>query len=216
LCKSSHSLRDSDGESNAHYFYSSWLFASSLVLGLGLLGGFGRITEKYCRLSIESLEYFAETDAHAKQYSLIAKSLLNTALEYLDRREAQERLRRTENSSQLFGLIPREVRDPGDAHAVPRPSINRHAASPYSNSTSKDSNYSSKIDHMRPTHLGSSSPRFAFDLDSTFLGLTDTLPRTPDFSIMGGPLDPEADAFAALNLFPLLETSGHIDLANYL
>ncbi|KAH8900952.1 hypothetical protein GQ53DRAFT_604734, partial [Thozetella sp. PMI_491] len=85
----------------------SWLFASSLVLGLGLLGGFGRIIEKYCGSSIAALEHFAQSDAHAMQYSLIAKSLLSTALQYLDKKETQERLRRTESSSQLFGLIPR-------------------------------------------------------------------------------------------------------------
>ncbi len=58
--------------------------------------------------------------------------------------------------------------------------------------------------------------RFSFDFESTFLGLTDTLPGTPDFSLMGGSLDGDAEqTFGALNLFPLLETDGHIDLANY-
>ncbi len=65
----------------------SWLFASSLILGLGLLGGFGRIIEKYSRTSITALEYFAKNDAHAMQYSLIANSMLVTALQYLDKKE---------------------------------------------------------------------------------------------------------------------------------
>lgn len=51
---------------------------------------------------------------------------------------------------------------------------------------------------------------------TTFLGMTESLPRTPEFSIMGGSLDSDADqTFGALSLFPLLETDGHIDLANY-
>ncbi|KJZ75479.1 hypothetical protein HIM_05175 [Hirsutella minnesotensis 3608] len=83
----------------------SWLFASSLVLGVGLLGGFGRILEKYSRMSIQCLDHFAKTDGHAAQYSLIAQSLLATALEHLERQELEERLRRTESSSQLFGLL---------------------------------------------------------------------------------------------------------------
>ncbi|KAJ3496663.1 hypothetical protein NLG97_g2491 [Lecanicillium saksenae] len=88
----------------------SWLFAASLVLGVGLLGGFGRILEKYTRMSIQTLDHFAQTDGHAAQYSLIAQSLLTTALEDLERRELQERMRRTESSSQLFGLMPHDSR----------------------------------------------------------------------------------------------------------
>ena len=83
----------------------TWLFASSLVLGVGLLGGFGRILEKEVRQSIRTLEHFAKNDTHATQYALIGQSLLSTALEYLERREMQDRMRRSENSSQLFGLV---------------------------------------------------------------------------------------------------------------
>ena len=68
---------------------------------------------------------------------------------------------------------------------------------------------------------GEEEPRFGFDF---FLGLNgnsdtqDALQGTPDFGLMGGGLDADVDAeqtFGALNLFPLLETDGHIDLANY-
>lgn len=98
----------------------SWLFAASLVLGLGLLGGFGRVIEKHCRASIAALDYFAESDAHALQYSLIAKSLLATALEYLERRETMERSRRTESSAKIFGLLPREdIYRQGEAEYLP-------------------------------------------------------------------------------------------------
>ncbi|TQV94061.1 Fungal specific transcription factor [Cordyceps javanica] len=96
----------------------SWLFAASLVLGVGLLGGFGRILEKYTRMSIQALDHFAQTDGHATQYSLIAQSLLTTALEDLERRELQERMRRTESSSQLFGLVPHDAHRPSSFGAA--------------------------------------------------------------------------------------------------
>ncbi|KAK4151044.1 hypothetical protein C8A00DRAFT_36314 [Chaetomidium leptoderma] len=186
----------------------SWLFASSLVLGVGLLGGFGRIIEKHCRASIVALEYFAQADAHAVQYSLIAKSLLATALQYLEKREIQERQQRTESSSQLFGLIPRT---PCEANNHDRTlSGSWHSENPQKGAH--------RPDKARSGHVDDQEPRFSFDFESTFLGLTDNFSGTPDFSLMGGPLDAGADAeqtFGALNLFPLLETDGHIDLANY-
>ncbi|KAK1783360.1 hypothetical protein QBC45DRAFT_128810 [Copromyces sp. CBS 386.78] len=273
----------------------SWLFASSLVLGLGLLGGFGRIIEKYCRASIAALEYFAEADAHAVQYSLIAKSLLNTALAYLEKREMQDRLRRTESSSQLFGLIPRgdsgddtthdnnnnhntttndhEDPNPSNSHQHQHdqqshyqrsiqhtnPSVGGHFAGgihgsirgggsthpqqqqqqpkplSYPIGTTHHHNYHHHHHHHTPPTSSFFSPsRFNntnnnmnhnhFDFvghghestATTFLGMTESLPRTPEFSIMGGSLDSDADqTFGAMNLFPLLETDGHIDLAYY-
>ncbi|KAL2133103.1 hypothetical protein VTI74DRAFT_2934 [Chaetomium olivicolor] len=186
----------------------SWLFASSLVLGVGLLGGFGRIIEKHCRASIAALEYFAQADAHAVQYSLIAKSLLTTALQYLEKREMQERQQRTESSSQLFGLIPRTSRETNDGRR------DRVLSGSWQGDSSPKG--TTRTDKARSGHVDSQMPRFSFDFESTFLGLTDTLPRTPDFSQFGGPLDAESEqTFGAMNLFPLLETDGHIDLANY-
>jgi len=178
------------------------LFASSLVLGVGLLGGFGRIIEKHCRASIAALEYFAQADAHAMQYSLIAKSLLATALQYLERREVEERQQRTESSSQLFGLIPRTPRGSGSGHSRPWESERHYAGD--------------KPDKTQSGHVDDGEPRFNFDFEATFLGMSDSLPRTPDFALMGGSLGADAEqTFGALNLFPLLETDGHIDLANY-
>ncbi|KAK3690075.1 hypothetical protein B0T22DRAFT_374852 [Podospora appendiculata] len=189
----------------------SWLFASSLVLGLGLLGGFGRVIEKHCRSSIAALEYFAEADAHAVQYSLIAKSLLATALDYLEKKEAQEHRKRTEISSQLFGFIPREPRENNESGQLQGPDC-QQTASP--SGTGTRSLY--KPDRVRQMDFEGPTPRLDFDFESTFLGLTESLSRTPEFSLMGGSLDSDADqAFGALNLFPLLETDGHIDLANY-
>ena len=270
-------------------------------MGLGLLGGFGRIIEKYCRASIAALEYFAEADAHAVQYSLIAKSLLNTALAYLEKREMQDRLRRTESSSQLFGLIPRgdsgeettndntnddtnddredlnntsnSYQQLGHQHEQQsqyqrsiqhtNPSVGGHFAggihgsirggggSTYPQQPNKQSSYPIGTTHHNyhhhhlhhhahvPTSSSSFSPsRFINNTNSinhnhfdfvghghahdgsttatTFLGMTESLPRTPEFSIMGASLDSDADqTFGAMNLFPLLETDGHIDLANY-
>ncbi|KAK4241215.1 hypothetical protein C8A03DRAFT_12548 [Achaetomium macrosporum] len=185
----------------------SWLFASSLVLGVGLLGGFGRIIEKHCRACIAALEYFAQADAHAVQYSLIAKSLLATALEYLEKKEIQERQRRTESSSQLFGLIPRTARPISDGNRDPAHSGSRQSESP---------DVSARPEKARLGHADSQTPRFGFDFESTFLGLSETVTRTPDFLFMDGPLDADAEqTFGALNLFPLLETDGHIDLASY-
>ncbi len=64
---------------------------------MGLLAGFGRLLERSTRRSIAALEYFARDDTHALQYSLIAKSLLTTALGYLEKQEMLERLQRTES-----------------------------------------------------------------------------------------------------------------------
>ncbi|EGR52967.1 fungal specific transcription factor domain-containing protein [Trichoderma reesei QM6a] len=170
----------------------SWLFAASLVLGVGLLGGFGRILEKYTQLSIQTMEHFAQNDAHAKQYSLIAQSLLTTALEHLERQDLQERMRRTESSSQLFGLGAPDARYRG---SLDRPSFLQHQG-------------------LSP---GGPSPRLA-EMDSVFLGLSEPMLHTPDTNaywdgIVG---NNDNDPNSALNLFPLLEAGGGIDLAHWL
>lgn len=186
------------------------------MLGVGLLGGFGRIIEKYCRASIAALEHFAQADAHALQYSLIAKSLLGTALAYLEKRELQERRQRTESSSQLFGLIPpassRGAACDADAgRGLSR--RNRRSTSPGASPAAKGLAGDEKT---HPGHSDSQVSRLGFDFDSTLFGWGETLPRTPDFSLMGGSLESDAEqTLGALNLFPLLETDGHIDLANY-
>ncbi|TWU76282.1 hypothetical protein ED733_005371 [Metarhizium rileyi] len=192
----------------------SWLFASGLVLGVGLLGGFGRILEKYCRMSIQALDHFAKTDGHAAQYSLIAQSLLMTALEHLERQELEERLRRTENSSQLFGLMPPEPpTTPGDSTAG-------RDATQYTN-TSAESAFSRARGFLDRTSFsqhqesqGVPSPRLA-EIDSAFLGLTESLMQTPDNNFWNGYIGNDGDTGSALNLFPLLEAGGGIDLAHY-
>ncbi|KAI6784607.1 uncharacterized protein J7T54_006652 [Emericellopsis cladophorae] len=188
----------------------SWLFASSLVLGVGLLGNFGRILEKYTRISIQALDHFAQADTHATQYSLIAQSLLNTALEHLEKRELQERLRRTESSSQLFGLIPQESRARGSA-VSPATQANSTAASPaVSTSQRRHSLFDRSLFNPQSTvpspRGGDLDPSSLFGPGDVFGGLD------ANFWSNQGNEDPSS----ALNLFPLLEGGGGIDLAHYL
>ncbi|KAF4986959.1 hypothetical protein FDECE_15677 [Fusarium decemcellulare] len=189
----------------------SWLFASSLVLGIGLLGGFGRILEKYTRMCIHALDHCSKHDTHARQYSLIAQSLLTTALEYLEKRELAERQRRTENSSQLFGLIPSETNTESNSPLPRDPS--QPVASPASNNRPRDSLDRSFLQHNGLQAVG--SPPFG-DLDSAFLGLSESLLQTPDPSYWGGPMGADGDSGSALNLFALLDAGGGIDLTHHL
>lgn len=190
----------------------SWLFASSLVLGIGLLGGFGRILEKYTRMSIHALDHCSKHDTHARQYSLIAQSLLTAALEYLEKRELAERQRRTENSSQLFGLIPSEAGTDSTSPAIAR-DPSHPVASPGSNTRPRDSLDRSFLQHNGLQGVG--SPPFG-DLDSAFLGLSESMLQTPDPSYWGGPTGMEGDSGSALNLFALLDAGGGIDLTHHL
>lgn len=198
----------------------SWLFAGSLVLGAGLLGGFGRILEKYARMSVTALDHFAKIDAHAAQYSMISKSLLTTAVEYLEKKEVQERLQRTESSAQLFGLIPNEARDGDSISARRSPEALRKVSSPVRMGHQRDLNPEPTPQNHPTPHFGMgsvASPSLFSDLDPAFLTMSNSLPRTPDLSLLSGAFEGD-DSFGGLNLFPLLDTGGggHIDLAHYL
>ena len=173
------------------------MFASSLVLGIGLLGNFGRVLEKYTRLAIHALDHCSKHDTHAGQYSLIAQSLLTTALEHLEKRELAERQRRTENSSQLFGLIPSEA----------SPSFRRETTAATPGRESLDRSF---LQHNGLQNVG--SPLFG-DLDSAFLGLSESMMQTPDPSYWSVA---EGDSGSALNLFALLDGGGGIDLTHHL
>ncbi|RYP40417.1 hypothetical protein DL767_001717 [Monosporascus sp. MG133] len=184
----------------------SWLFASALVIGVGLLGGFGRVLEKYARMAISALEFFAKEDTHAMQYSLIAKSLLTSALQYLETKETKERIQIAENSSQLFGLIPKE--DALSQVSVPV-------------GTTRDLRPST----TRPGEVGSTciSPASRAadsmfgEIDTSIFSLNDPLAPPSEFSHLArNPQDQVDQVFGALNLFPLLNGNGHIDLAHYL
>lgn len=179
------------------------------MLGLGLLGGFGRILQKHCGASISALEYFGEVDGHAMQYSLIAKCLLTTALEHLEKREAQERARRTESSAQLFGLVPRPLQGTTQA-SVPELLLDEERTRLLT--PEKDAGNS---DGAHP--FEGRSPHFSLNFEADMFDLTESMSMTPEFSIPTGAFDVDGDpTLGSMNLFPLLEnTEGHIDLANY-
>lgn len=235
------------------------------MLGAGLLGSFGRILEKYARMSIAALEHFAKLDAHAAQYAMISRSLLSTAVEYLEKKETQERLQRTESSAQLFGLLPSGLRGDmlpsesshsGFHHSRRSPEFARKMmASPPKSGTpglgtgnaltekresiaqgsEPNNNHNNNNSHhhggtgietgsshpsagFTPGMMGMGSPLFS-DLDPAFLTMSNSLPRTPDLSLMNSMFDGEETSFGGLNLFPLLDGTGgggHIDLAHYL
>ncbi|KAM3417210.1 hypothetical protein BST61_g5470 [Cercospora zeina] len=84
----------------------SWLFTTSLVLAVGILGRSGLIFEAHLKASISCLDYFAKVDPHARQYSLISQALLKTTTSHITKRELHLRRRRKQASSQLFGLLP--------------------------------------------------------------------------------------------------------------
>ncbi|RCI10927.1 hypothetical protein L249_5168, partial [Ophiocordyceps polyrhachis-furcata BCC 54312] len=185
----------------------SWLFASSLVLGVGLLGGFGRNLEKTCRMSIRAMDHFSKIDGHATQYSLIAQSLLETTLAYLERRDVEERQRRTQSSTQLFGLMPSEMPTSNSPlqpqHPTDNPERRAGEGDPAKGPVGRS-------DQRSPASFA----------DAGFLGLSESSLQTPDtdFWSVGSLLGAEADAAAAsaLNLFPLLDAGGSIDLAHHL
>ncbi|KAI1463729.1 IDO-domain-containing protein [Daldinia caldariorum] len=180
----------------------SWLFASSLVLGVGLLGGFGRILEKYAWMSITGLEYFARGDAHALQYSLIAKSLLSSALKHLQKQDVDERLRITESSSKLFGLVPKE-RQP---HEAPPPTHDTQPRMLPSDPGTTD------MPQSLPTHDLFPSP--FHDIDPALLSLGYSFDSTAGAFLGRDQQDRIDHVFGALNLFPLLDGNGHIDLVH--
>lgn len=171
---------------------------------------------------MSALEHFAKLDAHAAQYAMISKSLLTTAVEFLERREAQERLQRTESSAQLFGLIPHQNREADSLSMRKSPEMNRklNNASPATAGGNRDMGGAEHLmGDAHPTNsgmMGMASPFFS-DLDPAFLTMSSGLPQTPDL-LMSGAFDGDESSFGGLNLFPLLETGGggHIDLAHYL
>lgn len=178
------------------------------MVGVGLLGDFGRILEKDVRMSISALEYFAKHDAHAFQYSLIIKSLHTSATEYLERKERHERLQISESSSQLFGLTPRQPREA--SRATPRPTQDNNFHSPAANHHSVGSS-SEAVETFR--ELGTA---FFEDLDPSIFPFVHSSSHTPELPVVNGVSQNTDQVFGALNLFPLLDESGHIDLAHYL
>ncbi|SMQ53578.1 unnamed protein product [Zymoseptoria tritici ST99CH_3D7] len=87
----------------------SWLFTTSLVLAVGVLGRSGLAYEESCKASIQCIEYFAEVDPHARQYVLIVQSLIQTTTKHVKERESRLRSERKQASSQLFGILPSDA-----------------------------------------------------------------------------------------------------------
>ena len=139
------------------------------------------------------------------QYSLIAKSLRSTALQHLEAKEVRERARISEGSSQLFGLMPREGN-------VPRTSVSTGVSSSVRGEVpSSDPSVSSTAEG---TSCIGDSP-FA-DIDSSIFSFNEPPLPPLDFSqLSANPQDQADQVFGALNLFPLLDGNGHIDLAHY-
>lgn len=186
------------------------------------MGSFGRILEKYTRNSIQALEHFAKHDTNAGQYALIARSLLSSALDYLEKKEMSERMQRTESSSQLFGLLPLEGTGRADQARngllLQQQNSPNQFQSPSAAAAAAERRGSSvaRAPDPLPGYVGLGTPPFG-DIDPGFLGFSSSLPRTPDLSaILEGRMDLGGDAnFGDLNLFQLLDGEGHIDLGPY-
>jgi len=155
-----------------------------------------------------SLEYFGKVDGHAMQYSLIARSLLTTALDHLEKREAEERAKRTESSVQIFGLVPQarpgmargRAHQPQQGEELTLLGIRKEAGSVEGTDQFEDR-----------------SPHFNLHFEASMFELAESVSMTPEFSSLSGSFGIDGDqALGSMNLFPLLEnTEGHIDLANY-
>ncbi|KZM21186.1 DNA binding [Ascochyta rabiei] len=90
----------------------SWLFTTSLVLAVGVLGHSGLTFKDDCHTSIRCLDYFGKVDPHARQYSLTVQSLLQTTTAHIREREQHLRSQQKQASSQLFGLLPPATNTP--------------------------------------------------------------------------------------------------------
>ncbi|KAI0019047.1 fungal-specific transcription factor domain-containing protein [Xylariomycetidae sp. FL0641] len=249
-------------------FLVSWLFAASLVVSVGLLGGFGRVLEKPARQSLRALAHFAARDAHARQYALIAEALLATATAYLDRREAGERRRIAADSGRLFGLT--DVPDDGDEEeeeeeeeednkdndkaapaaaaaaaarmeggsgggggggsggggSSPDKTAIPTAAAPHAAGILPDPPNHHQHHHQHP-NTNNNNPFWLFDdtpgtstdhpSSSMLSSLMEPMFGADDHSPLaegGGGGGAASDVFGAMNLFPLLDGNGHIDLAH--
>ncbi|KAI0468910.1 fungal-specific transcription factor domain-containing protein [Xylaria cf. heliscus] len=229
----------------------SWLFASSLVVGVGLLGGFGRTLEKSARASEAALEHFAQHDAHAAQYARIAASLRTCAISYLERRDAEDRERIAEASTLLFGLLPRQQQQYSHSHSHSHPDHepereaqtapgvglggnhhnNQHLSSsenPRRQTESSNGPWQQQQQHQhqqeeeREGEGEDQSGSLFGDFDPAIFsfGSSETTAQTTEFHPLQGDGARDSSAadqvFGAMNLFPLLDGNGHIDLVHLL
>ncbi|KAH9894501.1 hypothetical protein F4778DRAFT_277779 [Xylariomycetidae sp. FL2044] len=191
----------------------SWLFASSLALGIGLLGQFGRILERYARKSIVAMEHFAKSDTHAVQYCLIAQTLLSTALSHLERQDMEERLQKAESSGQLFGLMPVET-TPLDRDRGSNIRVSQKSSSPLVGGSPGER--PPLVGHAVTgrEHLLNSFSLFD-DAGSGFPSLHGLVPTPSDLFYVNSDFESDINS-GAFNLFPLLDTNGSIDLTHHI
>ncbi|KAI0509640.1 fungal-specific transcription factor domain-containing protein [Xylaria bambusicola] len=184
----------------------SWLFVSSLVVSVGHLSNFGRALGKPAEESIRALEYFASQDAHASQYARIAQSLHRCAQSYLARQDAEDRRRIAESSTQLFGLMPKDHETNNQNNGRPNTSGTRYPEVRVSDPTGLEPWSSGPFDDFDPA---------IFSFGESHTPLADI--RVPQGQGHGYVHEGSADqVFGAMNLFPLLDGNGHIDLAHLL
>ncbi|EME43349.1 hypothetical protein DOTSEDRAFT_174156 [Dothistroma septosporum NZE10] len=87
----------------------SWLFNASLVLAMGIVGRSGLALEENCNTSIQCLDYFASIDPHAQQYATTVRAILTTTVNHVHNREKHFQLQRKQASSELFGLLSKDI-----------------------------------------------------------------------------------------------------------
>ncbi|GAW23737.1 hypothetical protein ANO14919_133130 [Xylariales sp. No.14919] len=192
----------------------SWLFASSLVVSVGHLSNFGRALEKPAEASIRALEYFAAQDAHARQYARIAQSLHACAQSHLARQDAEERRRIAESSTQLFGLIPKAANPHPPRHAPDHSHSHSQTDAP---GITRIQDPEPRVSALEPSPWASElfddfDPSI-FSFGESHAPLTDLRPPQGQGDVHEGSAD---QVFGAMNLFPLLDGNGHIDLAHLL
>jgi hypothetical protein len=138
--------------------------------------------ERYLKDAVEALAYFSKQDPQAMQYSLIAKSLLATCIEHVQRRELGERLARVKASSELFGL------QVGTYQAPQKESGNK--------------------EHTK-SQLGSSiADSGGYEVDQSLLLDGFATPDWEEFDLGAFsdlPTDANGDIFGTLNLFPMFD-----------
>ncbi|KAI1123593.1 fungal-specific transcription factor domain-containing protein [Nemania abortiva] len=195
----------------------SWLFTSSLVVGVGLIGDFSRSLDKALSTSISSLEYLAQHDTHAAQYARIATSLRACATTHLEQRDAAERRRVAEDSTQLFGLLP-STQTQSDSH----PTEGDTTAGGSCNGGGCKQAETRAHDGPDP---GPEEPIQQWtgagpfeDFDPAIFSF-DTTPTMAFRPPLQGDVhvyvhDGADQVFGAINMFPLPDGNGHIDLAH--
>ncbi|KAI1150357.1 fungal-specific transcription factor domain-containing protein [Nemania diffusa] len=206
---------------------ASWLFVSSLVVGVGLLGDFSRSLEKSLNTSISALEFLAQQDAHAAQYARIAAALRVCAVAHLERRDAAERRRVAADSTQLFGLLPSTTTTSSHSHPCPRGNASESgsrqvadgAVAAGGNADLDPSQEESPQQQQEPWDVGPfgdfDPAIFSFDALPPAPALPPTAFRAPVQGDIPVHVHDGADqVFGAINMFPLFDGNGHINLAH--